>query len=193
MKLFELLTKEEKKQCKLVNIKKDQILFHEDEECLSIGIVEKGSIEIVSYTLSGQEIVYNKINEGEMFGNNLIFSDYPYYKGNVISKRDGKVLLINKASLLKILQNNSDFLVAYLSYQANFSKELNGKIKLLSLSSAEERLLYFLKEKKRVAIHSVTDLAKQLYLSREALSRLLTKMQKEGKIIKEGNVLQVKH
>ncbi len=189
MKLFELLTKEDIKLSRLLKYKKEQILFNEDDECLYVGIVVKGEIKIASFTLSGQEIVYNIVKEGQMFGNNLIFSNYPHFRGTVIASSDGELILISKENLLKILQSNLSFLEAYLSSQAEFSKRLNNTIKLLSLSSAEERLLYYLKQNNPLKIKSISSLSESLYLSREATSRLVSKMVKEGKINRNGNML----
>ena len=189
MKLFELLTKEDIKLSRLLKYKKEQILFNEDDECLYVGIVIKGEIKIASYSLTGQEIVYNIVKEGQMFGNNLIFSNYPHFRGTVIASSDGELILISKENLLKILQSNLSFLEAYLSSQAEFSKRLNNTIKLLSLSSAEERLLYYLKQNNPLKIKSISSLSESLYLSREATSRLVSKMVKEGKINRNGNML----
>ena len=189
MKLFELLTKEDIKLSRLLKYKKEQILFNEDDECLYVGIVVKGEIKIASFTLSGQEIVYNVVKEGQMFGNNLIFSNYPHFRGTVIASSDGELILISKENLLKILQSNLSFLEAYLSSQAEFSKRLNNTIKLLSLSSAEERLLYYLKQNNPLKIKSISSLSESLYLSREATSRLVSKMVREGKINRNGNML----
>ena len=189
MKLFELLTKEDIKLSRLLKYKKEQILFNEDDECLYVGIVIKGEIKIASFTLTGQEIVYNIVKEGQMFGNNLIFSNYPHFRGTVIASSDGELILISKENLLKILQSNLSFLEAYLSSQAEFSKRLNNTIKLLSLSSAEERLLYYLKQNNPLKIKSISSLSESLYLSREATSRLVSKMVKEAKINRNGNML----
>lgn len=91
MEINSLLSKEERKLGKVVKFQKGNILFHEEEKCLHVGILLSGLIEIKSYTLSGQEILYNRIKKGDMFGNNLIMSSFPYYKGNVIAESDGEV------------------------------------------------------------------------------------------------------
>ena len=193
MKLLELLKKEELAGCQTVKIPKGQIMFQEDEECEYVGIVKSGLVFIVSYTLSGQEIVYNQIRENGIFGNNLLFSEKPFYKGNVIAKEDSEIVLINKEKLLKILQNNDKFLIEYLAIHANFSKQLNFTIKLLSLQSAEERFLYYLKEKSPLKIKSITALSESLFLTRETVSRLITKMVKNKTIIKNGkNIILTK-
>jgi len=191
MDIFNLLTTKDQKLFEIVHVKKGQILFHEEEICEKIGIVKTGLIKIISYSLSGMEIIYNEIKLGHLFGNNLLFSSDRRYRGNVIATLDSEVWLINKDNLLILLENNKSFLETYLSLQADFSKTLNFKIKLLSLSSAEERLIYFLKEKQPYRYQSITSLANELYLSRETLSRLVSKMEKEGLILKNGKTLSL--
>ena len=191
MNIFKLLKAEEKAECTKLSLEKEQILFHENDLCDVVGIVLSGQINIVSYTLSGQEIVYNQIKENGMFGNNLLFSSNPYYKGNVISAEKTTVVLIGKKTLLSILKNNRDFLIQYLQFNSDFSKSLNHQIKLLSFSNAEDRFLYYLQENGRIKMLSVTELAKTLFLSREALSRLITRLVKEGKINRSGNIIEL--
>ena len=191
MNIFDLLTKEQKKNCQIFHLNKGNILFHEDDECEEVGIVLKGDISIVSYSLNGTEIIYNNLKEGQMFGNNLLFSSYPFYKGNVIAKEKSEVVIIRKRILLSFFAENEDFLISYLKYSSDFSKTLNNQIKLLSFDSAEERLLFLLKSNKTMKIKSVTSLAKTLFLTREATSRLLTKMEREGKIKRSGNIVEL--
>lgn len=191
MELIDYLTKEEKKQCIEMVLDKNQILFHESDICESIGVVIKGQINIVSYTLDGQEIIYNQIKEKSMFGNNLLFSSNPRYRGNVISVTKTRILLIKKDVLLTILKNNEMFLVKYLQLTSDFSKQLNQNIKILSFDSAEDRLLYLLQENNHFKMKSVSDLARQLFMTRETLSRLLTRLEKEGKINRTGNIIEL--
>ena len=111
-----------------------------------------------------------------------MFSEKPFYKGYVIAKTDSVIWLINKDNLLKILQSNISFLNVYLSTQAEFSKNLNSTIKILSLNSAEDRFLYYLKQNHPLKVKSITSLANSLYLSRETLSRLISRLHKENTI-----------
>jgi CRP-like cAMP-binding protein len=71
-------------------------VFLEDATCDSIGVVIEGQIDIVSYSFSGKEINYNSLQNGDIFGNNLLFSDSPKYKGNVISKGNSLIAFIKK-------------------------------------------------------------------------------------------------
>ena len=118
-----------------------------------------------------------------MFGNNLIFSDNPTYKGDVVALKDSIIVFIKKENLEKILQSNKEFLLSYLNIQSNFGKKLNSTIKMLSFSSAKERFEFYIQENKgEIEFHTITELADILHLKRETLSRVLTNLEKENAI-----------
>ena len=192
-KLLETLKKEELDKVKIVSLNKEQILFTEGDTCECIGVLIEGEIEIVSYTYGGKEIIYNHLIPGMVFGNNLIFSSKPVYKGSIIAKKPSKVALIYKNQLISLLKSNEDFLLTYLQFQSDMGKDLNSKIKLLSLDNAEERFFYYLHSQNGVITYSsITKLASALSLQRETLSRLVSKLVKENKIIKEKHIIKVK-
>lgn len=171
---------------------KDEILFHENEICKNIGIVISGSIKIVSYSFSGKEIVYSVIEKNQMFGNNLIFSSTPVYKGNIIANSNVKIALLNKINLLDLLTNNIEFLNKYLNILSDNAKKLNDINKLLLFDKAEERLLYYLFiNKGEINYKSITALALTLYLRRESLSRTISLLKKNNKIKVLGNKIKL--
>lgn len=183
--IIDLLTESEKKYLITRSYKANEILFYENDICNSLGIVLEGEIKIASMTFKGNEVIYNSLTKGKMFGNNLIFSNDNKYRGDVKTTKNSKVALIDKDNLVLILMNNKAFLEEYLAIQSEFTKSLNTKIKLLTFDNAKERLLYYLFiNDNRIIYKNVTYLAKQLYLSREATSRLLSLLEKESIIVK---------
>ena len=181
--LFTTLTQEEQVSLKYHHFKKGETIFHEDDKCENITIVISGRITISSFTYGGNEVIYNTLLAGQVFGNNLIFSSDPYYRGDVIAKEKSILVFIYKKQLKYLLKNNEQFLDHYLKIQSDFGKQLNAQIKMLSFDSAEERLFFFLKiNNGKYFYHSVTDLSSILHLKRETLSRLLTRLSKEKKI-----------
>ena len=181
--ILQLLKKHEK-MIERQSYKKGETLFIEGDECTRIGIVSFGEISIKSFFSNGKEVVYNSLHQGQMFGNNLIFSSNPHYRGDVVAQSDSEVFFINKESLMSILQNDIEFLNRYLTEQSDFSKTLNLKIKLLTIPAAQDRLIYYLTiNKGKIYYKSVTKLADELYLTRESLSRTIKKL-KENKTIK---------
>lgn len=186
MKILDTLKPAQQKLLNMRFLKKGTVLFHENDKCESIGIVINGQISIVSYLIDGKEIVYNQITNNGIFGNNLVFSSEPYYKGNIIVDVDSEIAFINKKDLVKLLSDNDLFLTEYLKIQSDFGKTLNNKIKLLSIDSAEERFYFYMHEHSNaIKYSSISDLAKKLYLKRETLSRLISKLLKQKKIKKD--------
>ena len=189
--LLDTLSQEERKTLPSQRFRNGQIIFHEDEICDSVGVLISGSVEISSYSFSGQEIVYNVLEEGGLFGNNLLFSDSSRFRGNVISKGSSEIAFLKKEILVKLLQTNREFLEEYLRIQSNFGKSLNMKIKILSFESAEERFSYYLfTQGGTIHYQNVTSLAKTLSLQRETLSRLLSKLEKSGSIFREKHEIK---
>lgn len=169
-----------------------ETIFLENDTCKSVGIVKTGEISIKSYFANGKEVTYNTLKEGQMFGNNLIFSSTPRYRGDVIAQKESEIWFISKDNLLKLLKLDETFLLEYLTQQSDFSKTLNLKIKLLTISAAEDRLVYYLTfNKNKLTYKSITRLANELYLSRESLSRTITKLVKNRKIKKTGKTLEL--
>lgn len=192
MNILNLLSKEEENYIKYIQIKKGEILFKEDEVCKYYSLLIKGHLSISSFSYNGKEIVYNTIRENEAFGNNLLFSVEPRYRGDVIALENSTIALINKNDLLTIFHNNQSFLEEYLKMTSEFSKRMNAKIKLLSIDSAEERFLYFLYlNNKKIKYKSISALAKELNLERETLSRLVSRLYKSGKIDKKNHFIKV--
>lgn len=178
--LINLLTSDELKLISKKHFNAGEIISREGEECSSIGILLSGKIRIISYSFEGDEIVFNSLKENDIYGNNLLFSSDNKYKGNVEAIVDSTVCFIFKDNLLKILQNNQKFLLAYLAYQSEFGKNLNSVIKLLSFDSAEERFLFYLHQHhNKISYKSISDLATTIHLKRETLSRLITKLEKK--------------
>ena len=189
--LLKTLTSEQLKEVKIVNLQKEEILFGEGDLCECVGIVIEGEIEITSYSYTGNEIIFNRLMPGMVFGNNLVFSSDPHYKGSVIAKKPAKVGLIYIKSLISILKSNDEFIILYLQYQSDTAKQLNAKIKLLSLPGAEERFLYYLHTKSgQIEYQSITHLAATLSLQRETLSRLITKLIKNKRIVKTKHTIK---
>lgn len=190
MNILSLLTKKEEKYLIIKEYSPNTTIFKEGDECFNVGIILNGSIKIASYSLLGNELIFNTLNKNQIFGNNLLFSSFPFYKGNVIALTNTQIAYINKNDLLKILKNNNAFLEEYLKIQSDFGKELNAKIKLLSFNNAKERLLFFLEENNgKYEFKTISALAKELNLERESLSRTITKLIKEKIIYRDGKLL----
>ena len=189
--LLNTLKPDQLKQVKVVDLAKEEILFNEGDFCESVGVVISGEIEITSFSYTGNQLIFNRLSEGMVFGNNLLFSSDPHYKGSVIAKKPAKIGLIYKKILISLIKTNDEFMLQYLKLQSDTAKQLNAKIKLLSLPGAEERFLYYLRSKGgKIEYHSVTRLATILSIQRETLSRVLNILVKEKQITKTKHTIK---
>ena len=184
--LLQVLTKKEHKLVKGYQVTKNSVINHEGDLCENVGVIISGKVDIVSYSFQGKEQILNSLKAGDIFGNNLIFSSEPIYRGDVIAKEKCVIAFINKENLIYLLQNNQEFLTLYLKAQSDFGKSLNTRIQLLSFTNAEERLVYYASKNDNVIVFkNVTTLAAQIGIQRETLSRLLTSLVKRHLIKKE--------
>ncbi len=184
--LLQVLSKKEHKLVNGYQVTKNSVIAHEGDVCENIGIIVSGKVDIISYAFKGKEMLLNSLKAGDVFGNNLLFSSDPIYRGDVVAKEKCVIAFINKENLVYLLQNNQDFLNLYLQAQSDFGKSLNARIQLLSFTNAEERLFYYASKNDNVIIFkNVTALAAQIGIQRETLSRLLTSLVKRHLIKKE--------
>ena len=181
--ILSLLTKNERRLLNIKQYQKNELVFNEGQACNSIGVIVQGEIEIVSYSFSGKEVIFNSLSKDQIFGNNLLLSSHPEYKGDVISRTKSTIVFINRDNLLLLFSTNRDFLVSYLKVQSDFGKQLNSQIKMLTIDSARERFEYYLFiNQGEIEYKSITSLANKLNLKRETLSRLLSTLEKENVI-----------
>ena len=192
IELLNVLNKEEHKLVKGYQVAKNNVIFHEGDVCETIGIIISGKVDIISYSFEGKELLINSLKAGEIFGNNLIFSSEPVYRGDVVAQEKSVIAIINKENLVYLLQNNKDFLNIYLKAQSDKAKLLTSRIQLLSLVNAEERLFYYASKNDNVIVYkNVTALAATIGVQRETLSRLLTSLIKRHLIKKEKGKITV--
>ena len=190
--LLNVLSKKEHKLVQGYQVAKNSIIYHEGDLCENIGIVVSGKIDIASYSFEGKEQIINSLKAGDIFGNNLLFSSEPVYRGDVIAKEKSVIAFINKENLVYLLQNNQDFLNLYLKAQSDKAKALTARIQLLSFTNAEERLFYYASKNNGVIVFkNVTTLAATIGVQRETLSRLLTSLIKRHLIKKEKGKITV--
>lgn len=187
MNILNLLNQKEKEKISYLNLKQNQILFHEGEECKSIFIIIEGQITILNYSLNGNEEIISILNKNDVFGNALIFSNNNHYLGEIIATKPTKLAIINKKELLFFLQNNKSFLECYINLIAEKTIKFTIKTKLLSHKNIRSRILYYLEINNYSIKKNISFLAKELVLPRPSVSREISKMVNEDIIYIKNN------
>ncbi len=187
MNILNLLKQNEKEKISYLNLKQNQTLFHEGEECKSIFIIIEGQITILNYSLNGNEEIISILNKNDVFANALIFSNNNYYLGEIIATKPTKLAIINKNELISLLQNNKSFLECYINLIAEKTIKFTIKTKLLSHKNIRSRILYYLEINNYSIKKNISFLAKELVLPRPSVSREISKMINEEIIYIKNN------
>lgn len=165
--------------------KSGDIIFNEGDKCLHLGIIIEGEIKIVTYTYLEKEETINTVSTGDMFGQFLLFSTHDNYFGSAIALKKTKILFINKTNLLKLFDEDKNFLNLYLKAICDQSIILKQQNKLYAHKNIRDRIMFYVTSNTtegKCKIKSISSLALILNIPRPSLSRELIKMQDEGLI-----------
>lgn len=187
-------------QAEIKSYAKNKKIFSQEEPPKSLYILVSGSVIVCRDSLNGKRYIVTNINEKEMFGEVYVFledEDYPYY---ALATSDSKVLEIPKTFFIHEGKNNGngqDFLIKnMLKILAEKAFFLNNKVQLLSHGSLRQKiakyLLEYVDETMYVKLNmNREEFADYLSVARPSLSRELNKMQKDGLVEVERDIIRV--
>ena len=179
--------------------KKYDAIKNEGEVCDSIGFILKGSIYISTILSNYSEFVITKLEENDLFGESLIFSRKNTYPGSVYASSNCTVAFIKKDKFLELISIDDYFEIYYLEYLSSIFIELQKRLKILSQPTIGEKFLYYIRieSKKKgnnfAEIKSITDVALYLNVPRPSLSRAISDLIDEGRIIKDKKKYYIKN
>jgi len=172
----------------LKNYKKDSIVLKENSYVKAIPLLINGLIKIYKEEENGNEVLLYYIKPGETCIVSVMAGEKDKkvrVKGVV--EEDCTVILIPKNKLYKLRKNFPLWnLYIYEQFNDKFD-EVIDMVKVLTFSHKEKRLEDFLITKAnlnptKIVNKSHQEIANELGSSREVISRLLKKLEKEGKV-----------
>lgn len=184
---------------KIQEYSKEDIIFFEDEECKCLSIILEGIVEIQKNDSNGKTLTVASFAKGDVFGELLIFSDTSTFPMTVVSKINSIILLINRESVMKLCQLNTNFLFSYLKLISNKAYILNQKLKEVTLKTIRQQIAEFIinlsKNNNNASVIKINmskkDWADKIGVQRPSLSRELIKMKEEGLISYEKDIIEI--
>lgn len=167
------------------NYSRNEIIFNEGDLCRYIGLIVKGNVQINTFTYTGNEYTITNLTKDDIFGENLLFTDRPYYLGDVVSLNESQIILIDKSNFIYLMQNDKQFLTNFLTLQANKHLQSQKRIKVLLQKTIRDKIMFYLYDEVKtkntniIPIISKENLATLLNIPRPSLSRELIKMKQE--------------
>lgn len=182
---------------RLLNIRKDQILFHQNGEAVDYYQVEEGSVKMFIVSHDGQEFIQGIFSHGESFGEPALIGHFPY-PGSAKTIEPGKVWKLSGTAFFQMLKENFEF---HLKLTQVLGQRLRYKSMVLAEISSHDPdhrihslLKYYKAKQAKPGENSAIripftrqQIADMSGLRVETVIRTVKKMEKEGKLVLDGH------
>lgn len=169
--------------------KKSQYIFHQDDHSDHLYLILEGSVIIEKLTLEGKTTRVTTLGSGDIFGEFSLL-DSNNRSASAISKDRSLVASLNARYFNLLLELYPQFSKNLLKLLVRRLRETSIKLENLTSLNLMQRLIFFLFEAKRISgsVVNITqsDLAQQLFVTREKLNIKLKELERLG-VIKIGH------
>ncbi len=177
----------QKLESRVVHKDKNEIVIHEGDPAIYIGILLRGQLQIARFDYHGNRHIIHSVDAGQMFGESYACSTMKEMPLEVLAVQDSDVLLIDATKLSSL--GPSIFFQNLVSMIASMNVGLNRKMEIITKKTTQEKVLAYL-EREAIAQGSnhITipfnrqELADYLSVERSALSFVLSTLKKKGVI-----------
>ncbi|MFQ4141363.1 Crp/Fnr family transcriptional regulator [Chlorogloeopsis sp. ULAP02] len=164
-----------------------EVLFQQGDEAIAFFVVETGRVRLVRYSSDGKEVTFQITRSGESLAEIALFSNN--YPCAAVAEVASRVIVYPKQPLLSALHNYPDLAEDFMAMLIGKIHDLKVRLELQHIRAAHERVLRYLRyvadptEQAVVTFdRPLKDIAADIGLTPETLSRALTRLEREGKI-----------
>ncbi len=202
--------------CARTNIRliwKGEIVVNEGDRCEGIYSVVSGTLAIQKYSIDGEYVTINLLEEGDSFGEEFFFGSQREYTYSIEAVSNAQVIHVPKDIMLTMLENDEEMRENFMKTLSDRIMTQNTRINTLSQRNLrlkitryllnlhyekekdEERRYGYMQKKTDVSTPSVElpvskeVAAKLLAMPRPSFSRELVRMEKEELIKVNGRVI----
>ena len=176
-----------------------QALFSQGDRAEAFFIVRSGAMKLFRVSPQGTEKIMRLVRGGQSFAESVLFSDPPRYPVHAQAAEDSGLLAIEREAYLRLLRESFDTCRAVMAQMTQRIYAHWNEIEALSLHGAMPRVAHYLLEQLasqgsptlRLPLPKV-QIAAQLGLAPETLSRALRKLTEGGAISVRGATVLVR-
>ena len=172
-----------------------EILFTQHDRAEAIFVLEVGGILLLNYIEDGAQVNHYTVRDGEMFAELVLFKDV--YLCTAIATATSRVLVLPKQLFLNAIEQSPELTKTLMAHLAQRLHECKILLELRGIRSAQKRVLHYLRlliqpdEKTIVLDRPLKDIAADLGLTPESLSRALTQLKNGGEITRQQRKITV--
>ncbi|MCL2596674.1 MAG: Crp/Fnr family transcriptional regulator [Paludibacter sp.] len=188
-------------QIKTKYYKKGEWIAQQGDAINALYLLIKGSVKTEMISESGTTLNIEVINAPNPLASAFLFAHNNCFPIDVIAIDDCTVIIASKTSILRQLEYNQAFLLAFLSFNANRTYFLSERLKFLSIKTIKGKFAQYIFSKSKgkdtnfILNMNRTNLAEYFGIARPSLSRSISEMVNEGIISikgKRGKILNFK-
>lgn len=175
-----------------------EVVHFVGETCESLELILGGVIVIERTDEMGGISTVAVFRADDLLGGNLLFSTTARYPMTVTSRTESEVLVIRKDRLLRMFDENQDFLCQYLRYVSDHVMILGDRIRFVENTTIRNQVLRYLAKEaisqgeSRITLpFSKKELAQRFGIQRTSLSRELARMRDDGLISFFGKQMEL--
>lgn len=172
---------------------KGQVVLFEEDTSNYMYIIISGKVRVVQHSSDGKERILAMHKRGDYFGELSLF-DGKTAPATVIAIEESEISLLSKSDFDRFVLSNDKVLFQLLSTLCMRLRESWLMLKIMSFADAEQRVravlknmskLYGVKDQRGVLVAlklTHKDIASYASVSRETVSRLISRLTKNGEI-----------
>ncbi|MGN6313242.1 MAG: Crp/Fnr family transcriptional regulator [Rhodanobacteraceae bacterium] len=181
------------------HLRAGQTLFSQGDHADAFYIVASGAMKLFRISPQGAEKIMRLVRGGQSFAESVLFSNPPRYPVHAQAAEDSELVAVEREAYLRILRDSFETCRAVMAQMTQRIHAHWNEIEALSLHGAVPRLARYLLE--QLALQddlqlrlpaSKVQIAAQLGLAPETLSRALRALSGRGAISVRGALVQVR-
>lgn len=166
-----------------------QALFRAGDPADAIFHVATGCLRMVRHAANGTVVTLHVAEAGSLFAEAALFSET--YHCDALAEQASEVRVYPKRAILMHIKAHPDLNLAFSAYLARQLQRLRGRLELVRLKTARERVLAFLAqagsaEGPVTLDRPLTMVAAEIGLTHEALYRTLARLERDGVLKRDG-------
>ena len=177
----------------LKSFKRNDVIFYEEDANEFMYIILDGEVKVIQSTEEGKEIIMAIHRAGDFFGE-LSLIDGKTAPASVVATKHSIMAIISKNAFFSLIYNQPNVLKKLLLILCSRFRESLGTIQMLNFNNALQRirLLFVMlaekygKEERGLKVLDIKlthqDMAEMTGMTRETVTRVLDKLQKDGEI-----------
>ena len=174
---------------------KGAYVFRQGDAARAVFYVLEGEVHLCRFGRRGERVILHRARAGEYFAEASLAGKR--YHCHAVVSRPARLLEVPAARFRRVLQRDPHFAQRWIELLSRQLQRARARAERAALTSAEERVRHYLATqgsgpKSEIELRGpLKDLAAELGIAHETLYRTLARMEKGGRMEREGNRLRL--